>query len=724
MDSRRRLATVLFTDIVGSTDRAAELGDVRWGELLQRHHGVIRSELRRQGGREVATAGDGFLAVFASPDPALRCAIRVRDAVRELGLEIRGGLHMGQIEEAGKSVGGIAVHIGARVAALAGAGDVLVSSTLREAVSGAGYGFEDRGVHVLKGVPGEWRLFAVSSLPAETFHRDPGRRLLRRTPLTLLAALVLLIAGGVYLTAGRGGSAEGRRLERAPESPRSPVASPASRSSRVARKRVSLAVLPFHSLTGTPDTGFLDIGIPDAIITKLANARQIELRPTTAILRYENGPIDLRAAGRELASDYLLTGTLQEAGQRFRASVQLVRASDGAPLWGEHYDLPRADLLVLQDSIAAQVAAALEVRMTEAERERLHLRYTDNGAAYELYLEGRSQLVRYSRESTAAAVEAFREALRLDPDYALAHAGLAMASAQTSREAPEVEVAGWRKRAHAEARRALELDDGLAEAHEALAAVYRNTEFDWDRTIEESRRALALNPNLDLPHVYSAAAFYHLGLMSLAESEAVAALRINPGAVEPLRLRGTMALLSGRMEDAVALLRDVRRLSEGPNSDWYLALALYYVGERDSAEALLSSLRASGPVERRAQATLAGFLAARGDGPGAREQLDRVLAGSYMDHHVAYALGVAYAQLGDSVQALRWLEQATDTGLPCYPWYAIDPLLRPLRRDPEFHRFLGTLRGSWEAAKSRYGEEPDDRDGEGGIESGKPGLRG
>src|SRR5271168_1159580 len=159
----RVLATVLFTDIVDSTRRAAEMGDRDWHALLDAHDAVVRSQLNRFRGREVSTSGDSFLAMFDGPQRAIRCAMAIRDAVQSLGIEVRAGLHTGECEVRGDDIGGIAVHIGARVSALAGPNEVLVSSTLRDLVIGSGLEFEDRGDHTLKGVPGEWRISAVAS---------------------------------------------------------------------------------------------------------------------------------------------------------------------------------------------------------------------------------------------------------------------------------------------------------------------------------------------------------------------------------------------------------------------------------------------------------------------------------------------------------------------------------------------------------------------------------
>ena len=166
------LATVLFTDIVGSTQRAAELGDRAWRDLLERHHRLVRRELARFRGEEKDTAGDGFFATFDGPARAIRCAEAVVDGVRELGLEVRAGVHTGECELHEGKVAGLAVVIGARVAAAAEAGEVLVSQTVKDLVAGAGVEFEERGEHELKGVPGSWRLYSVADVSA---HADVAR---------------------------------------------------------------------------------------------------------------------------------------------------------------------------------------------------------------------------------------------------------------------------------------------------------------------------------------------------------------------------------------------------------------------------------------------------------------------------------------------------------------------------------------------------------------------
>jgi class 3 adenylate cyclase len=160
-DPERTLSTLVFTDIVDSTRRAAREGDRRWRDLLDEHDEVVRRELARFGGREVVTTGDGFLARFESPGGAVRCAVSITQAMGPLGLQVRAGVHTGEIELRGDDVGGLAVHIAARVAALAGPDEVLVSSTVKDLLAGSGVELSDRGDHELKGVPDRWRLYRV-----------------------------------------------------------------------------------------------------------------------------------------------------------------------------------------------------------------------------------------------------------------------------------------------------------------------------------------------------------------------------------------------------------------------------------------------------------------------------------------------------------------------------------------------------------------------------------
>ncbi|TLZ41537.1 MAG: hypothetical protein E6K32_09445 [Gammaproteobacteria bacterium] len=475
-------------------------------------------------------------------------------------------------------------------------------------------------------------------------------------------------------------------------------------SKGITATRTTLAVLPFHVLNRQEDIGFLGLAIPDAITARLARAGRLRVTPTNAVVHAQPDGRAIPETARALGVDYLLTGTIQLIADSTRVTVQLVSAADNGSVWAEHYDLPHANLLTLEDAISEKVAGALKVPVTSAERAQLTHRYTSNALAYESYLRGRAELLRYTQEGTLAAIKSFDAAARIDPRYPLAHAGLASASAQMHlRFAADDEVALWSARAQREASLALDLDPELAEVHEALAAVYGQTDFDWPRTISESRQTLALNPSLPLPHYYLARAFYHYGLLEMIESEVRAGLDIDPvNRLEAYRLRGTAALVSGRFQEALHWLGEARKLSAPEVTAWYYAQSLYYAGDRHGAESLLQGLRGSAQAGQRARATLASFLAADGVKPQAEVLIGQTLAIAYMDHHVAYSLGAAYAQLGQPGQAVAWLRKAADSGFPCYPWYAGDPLLQPIHADPAFGRLLSDLQNQLQLARTRY----------------------
>lgn len=515
----------------------------------------------------------------------------------------------------------------------------------------------------------------------ESFDITSPKRAFNRTAIVAVVLLVVALSSGIFLFRDK--------FARVPH-----------------KDRIVLAVLPFTVLTPQHDLDYLSVGIVDAVITRLANIKRLKLCPTSMILQYSGKNADPVKAGRALKADHVLMGTIQKSADRSRVNVQLAQVKDAAPIWAKQYDFARQDLLSLEDAVAQELTTALEIQLSSSERERVYRQYTKNVAAYESYLRGRTQLSRYNREGTVAAIAAFEEALQQDPNYALARSGLAIASAQMQlRYAKPSERKEWEQRAKEEAEAALRSDPNLAEAHEALAAVFRYSEFNWYNTIQESRLALELNPTLDLPHYYLGAAYYHLGLLELSKREAQEGMEISEAnKADGLRILGVTALLSGKPVEAVENLEKVSRLVDKPVSDPYLALAYYYSGDSERAirmfQELLSSSSASAVA--RSRSALASILAAQGKKEEARELLNIVNANAYLDHHVSYNMGSAYAQLGEKRKAWEWLQRASETGLPCYPFYATDPMLDPVRNEPEFQALLNKLKEIWVNDRNRF----------------------
>ena len=472
-----------------------------------------------------------------------------------------------------------------------------------------------------------------------------------------------------------------------------------------AAQAVHLAVLPLQVLTSGETEKYLGVGIADAVITQLANVGTLSVRPTAAVIKYETGATDPRRAGQELNAAQVLSGTLQKSGETYRISMQLIRTADGVPVWGRSYTVARTDLLTIEEQVSHQVADALRVQLRAAGRG--HQRSAPrNPAAYESYLQGRALFVNYSEAKMRAAIESFERALQLEPEYALARAGLAISLAWFSvRYAYQKDALYWGRRAEEEAYRALALDHDLAEAHFAIASAAGTVygKFNWPRLLAEVDEALKLDPALDLAYASRARAFYHLGLFEAAHEAASKAIALNPdGNVETHRLLVALSLFTSRFADAAARAEELTRETDAPVIRMYLGEALFYLGKQKEAAELLASVKRGSEPDVRSQAVLAAVLAATGQKAAADVMVETLERSPSMDHHIAFSLGTAFAQMGKPEKAVAWLRSSVDDGFPCYPWFATDPLLEPIRRDPGYQKLMAELRDRFETARSRY----------------------
>ena len=468
-----------------------------------------------------------------------------------------------------------------------------------------------------------------------------------------------------------------------------------------------LAVLPLQPVGDISGDEHLGVAVADAIITRLATVPGVRLRPTTAVLNYRNASTDPADAATALHVDYVLTGTLQRGSSAYHMTFQLTNGPQNAVTWGRTYDVVRDGLRDLPATIAEQVAGALRLQFSSEARDGVRARYAGNPAAYDEYLQGRAALLNYTEAGMKDAIAAFERALAIDTDYAVARAGLALASAWWSiRYAYENEALQWGARAEKEARAALASDPSLAEARLAMAGAAGTLYggFKWPAVIDDARRALALDPTLELAHVVLMRAYFHLGLFDQMRAEAEIARQLNPlGNVEVARLEVAASLFTGAharaRDQAAALLAR----SEAPTIRTYLGLAQFYTGDVDAARRTLAQGKPGTVAFVRSQAALASVEAAAGDREAARTRALAIEHGPYMDHHVAYSLGSVWAQLGDVAEAVRWLQQAAATGFPCYPSLQRDPLLDGIRQHPRFRAFLATLGQRFERDAAQYG---------------------
>jgi serine/threonine-protein kinase len=454
----------------------------------------------------------------------------------------------------------------------------------------------------------------------------------------------------------------------------------------------SIAVLPFHPLDAQGGQA-LGLGLADAVITKLSNIRQLVVRPTSSIQQYAGALADPWAAGRELDVEALLEGQVQQSGDRIRVTVQLLRVADRRPLWAETFDESFTGIFAIEDAISERVAQALAVKLAQGEKQRLDRRYTANIEAYRNYLDGRYSEFRFTPDGLNQAIAYFDRAIGIDPSYALAYAGLADAYTTASdwvlspREAlPKAEAA---------ARRALEFDDGLAEAHGALAHAEMH-EWKLVEAGKEFARALALNPNIT--SIYFAYAEYlsALGKQDRASAEIRKALLIDPLSPELLFLLEFPPCLKHDFEGALAA--DRAAIKAHPEY-WppHMAAGYAYLAERRLSEAITEFER-SRALAADATLTLSGLAAAQARS-GNRAEAMKLLAQLQKmksERYVApFDIAVVYVALGERDQAFDWLEKAYQDQSEMMLFLDMYEPLDDLHADPRFRdlvRRVGIVR--------------------------------
>jgi DNA-binding winged helix-turn-helix (wHTH) protein/TolB-like protein/Tfp pilus assembly protein PilF len=291
----------------------------------------------------------------------------------------------------------------------------------------------------------------------------------------------------------------------------------------------SIAVLPFKRLDTADDAERLGMGMADTLITRLSNIRELSIRPTRDVMRYEDGREDIAGAAKALDVDAILDGSIQLGGDRLRVTVRLIHTETKSQIWAAQFDEKLTDVFTMQDAISAQVAKSLSLNLSDLEQSRIKKKYTEDVDAYEAYLKGRYFLNKQTREDLEKTIEHFQHAIRLSPDYALAYSGLADVYANRANRAGTSAV---REQSYMLAKRAalkaIEIDSDLAEAHASLGFISRSADWDWIESERALKRAIELNPNYPTAHHYYALLLVTLGRMDEGLSEITTAQRLDP----------------------------------------------------------------------------------------------------------------------------------------------------------------------------------------------------
>jgi DNA-binding winged helix-turn-helix (wHTH) protein/TolB-like protein/tetratricopeptide (TPR) repeat protein len=440
----------------------------------------------------------------------------------------------------------------------------------------------------------------------------------------------------------------------------------------------TIAVLPFKPLVLENRNEALEFGMADTLISKLSGGEEIVVRPLTATRRYNSVEQDASMAGRELAVESVLDGTIQNWGDRIRISAKLLRSSDGKQLWAGQFDEKFTDIFAVQDAISEKVATALKIRLGGKEKKHS----TQNVEAYQLYMKGRYHIAKQTPSDIRTSIGYFQQAIDIDPGYALAYTGLSKAYGVLAigGEMPPAEAV---PKANAAGQRAIEIDDTLSEAHDSLCMGIFWHDWDWHAAEKECLRALEIKPNNADSHGYYAIVLSNTGRHAEALAEAKRARELNPLDLAINALEGQYLLHAGRTDEALDRLRKTSELE--PNFPMsHLFAASVYIEKRMFAEAVAES-RKEYELAGRNDIPFGVFaLAKSGKRDEARAALKELLKLSATKYVSPYSIAMIYNGLEMRDNALEWLEKGYEQRDPKMTFLKVEPKWNNLRNEPRF----------------------------------------
>jgi DNA-binding winged helix-turn-helix (wHTH) protein/TolB-like protein/Flp pilus assembly protein TadD len=466
----------------------------------------------------------------------------------------------------------------------------------------------------------------------------------------------------------------------------------------------SIAVLPFK-LLGSQQEVNLELGMADALITRLSKLEQIAVRPSSVIFAYAGKNYDPVAVGRELGVDAVMQGTVQQTNNRIRVSVQLINVADGRPLWADHFDEERVDIFTIQDSISEQVARAMALKFTDKQIKQLSLRSTESVEAYQAYSRGLYFWSMRTDDALKKSVEYFQQAIAIDPKYAKAYAVLADSFALMAiRNMDEKVVREFSEKTRAAALKTFEIDETVAEAHTALATVIWECDRDAMEAEREYKRAIELNPTYSTAHQRYAWLLLGNGQLNRASQEMQQAAELDPLSRVNNVAWATFLYYLGETDQAIERCKKILEISpDYPTAIYVLALAYEQKGQYEQAIKELMTfnemnqkemmkyrdMSQGGKEDPMYYADLGHMYGASGRLQDARRMIRKLENLEKTDNNATYGLSLVYAGLGDKDQTLDWLEKgATASAAFALYRFKYDPRFAFVREDPRFEDFL------------------------------------
>jgi TolB-like protein/Tfp pilus assembly protein PilF len=451
-------------------------------------------------------------------------------------------------------------------------------------------------------------------------------------------------------------------------------------------------VLPFENLSGTADADYLSDGLTDSLIFRFSQLPGLKVSPTSSVMRYKGKGAEVSEIAKALDVDGVLSGRLMRIGDSLGISVQLIDARNGKIVWAEQYDRKMADLLATQREIAATLTQKMQLKLADDERGTAK-KYTISNEAYQLYLKGRFHWAKRKKDDMLIAIDSFKQAIAIDPNFALAYVGVAEVYNSMGKN-PDIPPKEAIPLAKAAALRALELDPTLAEAHSALGDSLAVGDWDWAASEREFKKAIELDPNISYIHVAYSGSYLTAaaGRTDEAVAETARALELEPVSLINNALHVTSLINARRYDEALVQARKAYELDHDfPLARHWLGMALSATGKYDEAIALGREVPPDSPILP-IGLFIRGYAHARAGDRAAAERLVVQMNEAARTHYVRpYYIACIWAALGEKDKAFAELERSF-AEKDCYiPRMQIDPFLDPLRDDPRFNELLARL---------------------------------
>jgi len=667
----RELAAIMFSDVVGYT---AIMGRDEHQALraLDAHRELLRTLLPRFNGRMVGEIGDGTLTSFHSAIEAVNCAREVQATLHdEPDLQVRIGIHLGDVVFSNNTVLGDGVNVASRIHALAPPGGICVSANVYDEIRNKpGIGAKDLGEQRLKNVSRPIRVYQVVDTdrvapPVEGAHRT-------RTALLAIAGVVaVVVLALVYL----------RSRSRAPAASQAASAAPHTIS--------SIAVLPLDNFSGDPNQEYFVDGMTDELTTDLATISALRVISRGSVMQFKGAH---RPPTPEIAKlldvDAVVEGSVVRVGDRVRITAQLIDARADKHLWAHTYEGDSRDVLALQDQMTAEIARQVNIELTPTEEAHLTNAPAVNPAAHDAYLKGRYFVNRPSDENVKKAIAEFKDAVRLDPKFAPAYSGLSDAYVWAGLNEDFLTSAEAMPKAKATAEKAVQLDNTSAEAHTSLAVFKTFYEFDWAGGEREFRRALELDPNYAFAHDQFGLALALQGRLDDALAESTRAIELDP--LSPGIATDAVSTLTWHGKYEVAMEQANRALDLDPTfffSRWAMGWINIEAGKVSDA---IPDLQKADEIG--SPAWVIGWLGyaygATGDRAKAMAIIEELNRKSLHGYVQPFNLAIVYLGMGERERALDDLEKAYAAKSQLMAWLKMDRVFDPVRSEPRFIALL------------------------------------